>query len=295
VTTERINMPVYFNYDANANILYSQIYLQPLKFCNRDQKVIFYDMVKLITDCKQFVYFNIDENVEFKYVILLNTDVIGYIEYINSELIQCFILPEFRRNGIAMFANKLLFSIIPTQMYTVMLLSHNIAAITLYTNLGFQLTDNKKSINGIEYDIYTYADNFDKIEFAPVQVYPSTQLSSWVPTLEDNFPYRKYYIPSFSIMYNNLIEFYKTNCQANISAAATDISQANIISSATVNKYIAMVDRTFPEDYNNADSIVDHFVEHIRIHCAERNEKSPYCIWEENKDAFLAKENNVQN
>uniref|UniRef100_A0A6C0I058 N-acetyltransferase domain-containing protein n=1 Tax=viral metagenome TaxID=1070528 RepID=A0A6C0I058_9ZZZZ len=318
ITERGINMPVYFNYVTNDNILYSQIYLQPLKFCNRAQKNIFYDMVKLITDCKQFVYFNIDESEKFKYAILLNTDVIGYIECISFEsftcIIQCFILPEFRKNGIAMFAHILLFSIIPSQLHTVMILSHNIAAIALYTNLGFQLTDKKHSINGIKYDIYEYADHFDKIQLSPIRPHNKLQLGNWDSALEDNFPYRRYYIPSFLIMYNNLIEFYKTSCQITIldnstsadssggtsadssgsTSADSSGSTSNNIMRATVNKYIATVDRTFPEDYDNADSIVDHFVEHIRIQCAERNEKSPYAIWEVQKGEFLSRGSDVK-
>ena len=42
---------------------------------------------------------------------------------------------------------------------------------------------------------------------------------------------------------------------------------------------LAVVRRTYPEDYDNTDSITDHFVERVRIGCRERGEDSPAAAW----------------
>jgi len=287
---QKFNIPIYFNYAEDENILFSQIYLQPIRLCNKEQKNEFYKLSKLIIECKQFINFSA-VNANNGDVILLNNNVVGYIECVNippfDNVLQCFILPEFRKSGIAEFAHRLLFSK-PNEdiKYTICILSHNIAAAHLYNKLKFTQLEEGHTINDLEYEIYElqlpntiqlldtikHSDNvqlLDTIKHSDNVQPPCT----WSTNLKDNFPYRKYYIPSFEIMYNNLKTFKE---------------QKNNDS-----RYLYVVDRTFPEDYNNADSIVDHFAEDIRIHCAERNEKSPYNIWEENKDKFLEKTQSI--
>lgn len=299
----KFDMPIYFNYgnmSNDENVLFSQITLQNISLCNDDQMDKFNKIVKLIMDCKQFINFEENKDIKFKFVILYATEVIGYIEHINAKIpkdqiidaIQCFILPKYRKNGIAHFAHKMLFSIEAATYiqdegikYKALILPNNISAINLYTNLKFTLSDEKYLINELEYDVYEYLLLNKLISKNILQEKsPLEELNTWNIHLKNNFPYRKYYIPSFEIMYNNLIKFKDKKCVFN-GINSTIINGQN--------KYLAIIDRTFPDDYNNADSIVDHFVEDIRIHCAERNEKTPYAIWEENKNKFLEEANDV--
>jgi 16S rRNA G966 N2-methylase RsmD len=79
------------------------------------------------------------------------------------------------------------------------------------------------------------------------------------------FPYRKNYLPSFEVMFKRLLY----------------ISQ-NIPKdwlNPTKQHKFGVGFRTFPEDYNEADSLTDHFIEPIRILCNEQNQISPYEAW----------------
>jgi hypothetical protein len=111
--------------------------------------------------------------------------------------------------------------------------------------------------------------------------------------LDGDFPYRKYYMPKFIDMYSTLKALYENikNTCIDKNIKAIELNESNK-SSTNHRKYIYTIDRTFPGDYELADSIVDHFAESVRIQCAERKELSPYQIWEQNKVEFLAKSPN---
>ena len=297
------NRPVFFknNFDAVTNHNF-EIALQRIGLCNPAQKKALHKIYKLIEESRQFSNFNYDDDL-YKYAILYHTNVIGYIEGIlsktkaekNTIKLQCFILPKFRKNNIAKFAHQLLFSILELtvmpQTYLCYILEHNNSAIHLYKSLGFQNTGEKLKINGLKFQVYQN----DKVTDAAIDIklinndaadvaMDSTKSIdndaaaidvAAIDVIKTDFPYRQYYMPPFLTMYNNLKKYAMLGLG----------SEAN-------NKYLFTVDRSFPHDYESADSIIDHFVEDIRIHCAERGEKSPYAIWQENKEKFLLKSSN---
>lgn len=275
----------------NENLFLSEILKQPIQLCNAEQITQLKKISKQIVDCGQIVHFNLDfpqnisfednsANVAYKYVILHNYKVIGFFEKNIDNLIQCYIIPEYRKNGIAEFIISEFLSggnssgrTSASKEYKAYAISTNIAAIQLLAKLHFMQTEEKKKINGVHYTIYKREVTHSIL---PIIELPNFTISpkaiTWNKNLADNFPYRRYYMPPFIEMYQNLKEFKHHN--------------------KTIES-IYKIDRTFPEDYENADSIVDHFVEELRIQCAERNESSPYAIWQRDKHAFMAKSTDV--
>ena len=119
------------------------------------------------------------------------------------------------------------------------------------------------------------------------------ETTEWGESLEDNFPYRKYFMPPFKEMFSRL-QIYANNIETNTKPSSD---------------YLYEVERTFPEDYDLTDSLVDHFVEQIRVDCAERDDSNknsnktkhdsnktnsqstPQEIWKLNQESFLLKIN----
>ena len=277
--------PVYFKLLENSILftnnsiiteMLSQVFIQPLQLCNNDQLKQLRHISKIIVKSGQFLNFSLDPT-RYKFAILYNYVVIGFIEV--DPILQCFIIPEYRKCNIATFiigeimefANKDLISHI---------LPSNIGAIKLLNKLDFTQEKKHKKINGIEYYVFTKVIS-KKYEIVPID---SKDAFMSIDTIDskDDFPYRKYYMPKFIDMYSTLKTLYGD-------IKNTYISEDMIELIGNHRKYIYTIDRTFPDDYELADSIVDHFAEPVRIQCAERKEKSPYQIWEENKAEYLSK------
>jgi hypothetical protein len=85
----------------------------------------------------------------------------------------------------------------------------------------------------------------------------------------DEFPYRSTYMPTFKVMFRKLQEI--------IQNPPNNWIDPQIINNES---YIfGIVDRLWPDDYENVDSLTDHYVEPIRILCRESNQLSPYEAW----------------
>lgn len=83
---------------------------------------------------------------------------------------------------------------------------------------------------------------------------------------ESDFPYRRLYMPEFEIMYERL--------RALARAWPKQWREAR----GACN--LGIVTRTFPDDYENADSLTDHFAEPARILCREKSDPCPARIWD---------------
>ncbi|MFA6165807.1 MAG: hypothetical protein WC700_04265 [Gemmatimonadaceae bacterium] len=83
---------------------------------------------------------------------------------------------------------------------------------------------------------------------------------------ESGFPYRRAYLPPPGEMFARL------RALAEQDLAAWDAPSAD--------KRMALVRRTFPEDFDATDSVADHFVEPARVLCRERGQVSPAEAWE---------------
>jgi 16S rRNA G966 N2-methylase RsmD len=76
---------------------------------------------------------------------------------------------------------------------------------------------------------------------------------------DDDFPYRKFYLPSFVAMFHNLQTF-------------TPVFEDGIMR------------RKFPDDYNTCDFISDHFTEHVRVRCSFKNYVTPWNSWKKHPE-----------
>jgi len=265
--------PIIFKNDC---AILSDILQMPLQLCNDTQINQLKKSSKQIMDCGQILHFNLDLPIKgaYKYAILHNYKVIGFFEKNIDHIIQCYIIPEFRKNGIAEFIIGEFLSLggRDSKEYYAYVIPTNVAAIQLLTKLHFIKTEEKKKINGIHYTIYKIEASPPALPAIALQDFTIETSATWNKDLSDNFPYRKYYMPEFSKMYQHLKDFKSHN--------------------KTIES-IYKIDRTFPDDYENTDSIVDHFVEELRIQCAERNERPPYEIWQQNKHAFMSKTTDI--
>jgi hypothetical protein len=94
-------------------------------------------------------------------------------------------------------------------------------------------------------------------------------------TPPEGFPYRSAYLPPVPEMFARLKAL----------AAAPPREWEDSPSKGTVEgpegpmPRLALVRRTYPGDFDAADSITDHFVEPVRILCRERGEDSPAAAW----------------
>lgn len=268
-------------YIKTKNKILEKIYLHPLNLCNDEQLIQLQKLSKLIIDSGQLYNFNLDFNL-YKFAITYENIIIGYIEVLSGDIlenaIQCYIIPNFRKNGIASFAIKEVISYLNYEQYYSCVLPNNIAYINLITKLLFTKTEKNKKINGLKYDIY-HINNVKHDDSIIEKLYENNTINndikSGVYDIKSSvydFPYRRHYMPKFEIMYSEL-----KNIKKNI----------NYLDSITDSKYIYTLDRTFPDEYEQVDSISDHFVEEIRIQCAERGYQSPLEIWKKNKQSYL--------
>jgi len=84
-----------------------------------------------------------------------------------------------------------------------------------------------------------------------------------------DFPYRTAYMPAPLEMFDRLRE---------IGRGADPWDETSRTSRSADNR-LAVVRRTFPEDFDKTDSLTDHFVEPVRIRCRERDEPAPATAW----------------
>lgn len=183
-----------------------------------------------------------------QWIIQTGDVVIGYISLRPVKRVdgvvqlRYFVDPDFRGNSIATEAVKMVISNIGKDILSVwaQINPENKASIRAVEKAGFAFL--KKSIEFQDYLIYSYKIR-DGVE---------VDLSEATKT----FPYRKNFIKSPQYMWKMLaIDIVKPSWNGNIFA------------------------RTFPDQYENIDSISDHFAEHVRIHCKERGHKSPVAVW----------------
>lgn len=90
----------------------------------------------------------------------------------------------------------------------------------------------------------------------------------------DDFPFRRLYMPPFAKMYARLCDLSKSW------PASWSISH-DICN-------LGLVTRTFPDDYENTDSLTDHFVEPVRVACCEEGNPSPARIWNEMRGHYIS-------
>lgn len=57
---------------------------------------------------------------------------------------------------------------------------------------------------------------------------------------------------------------------------------------------LGLIERSFPSDYEQTDSITDHYVEHVRIKCHEKNYPSPLDAWQSIRDKPEIQEMNIR-
>lgn len=75
------------------------------------------------------------------------------------------------------------------------------------------------------------------------------------------FPYRKTYMPAFEVMYEALVSDL-------VDVPATQMSG-----------YLGMIERSYPDNYEQVSSLTDHFVEQVRIDAREDGHMSPRDAW----------------
>jgi tRNA1(Val) A37 N6-methylase TrmN6 len=83
---------------------------------------------------------------------------------------------------------------------------------------------------------------------------------------DSDFPFRRYYMPSFAQMFTNIREIV-ANPPAEWASPRPKCP-------------LGLVRRSFPKDYEQSDSITDHFTEPVRIQCREKKHLSPLEIWD---------------
>ena len=134
----------------------------------------------------------------------------------------------------------------------------NLVIITHETKEEFNLLT---ELTGIEVetaredDITYYYVNFDQISVPVVSDFPSL-----IPFME-----------KIEIMFARLQEIARN--------PPKEWTQ-NVSQDKPVGKRLALVTRTFPEDYRAVDSLTEHFVEAERIKCHVRGHASPLEVWE---------------
>ena len=78
-----------------------------------------------------------------------------------------------------------------------------------------------------------------------------------------DFPYHKDQLPSASSMFEKLVTYVKDPA----------------LSTKKLGGRIAMIYRSYPEDFNNSDSLSDHFTEPARMLATQGRKKSPMDTW----------------
>ena len=108
------------------------------------------------------------------------------------------------------------------------------------------------------YGIYLYANDNVQLDIL------SNNIETTLLT-KPGFPYRTTYISPLVQQFNRLKQL-STNYPINWCARTKDYACGVVV-------------RSYPKDYNESDSISDHYAEHVRIKCKEQGKMSPYEAW----------------
>lgn len=208
----------------------------------------------------------------YHWVVLLGSTTVGYvglrpapIECGRGTQLRYFIDPQHQKKGIATTAIKSVLKAyraiynhtVPPVWATVS--PDNIASEKVIKKLGF-VKNKIIKLNGVKLNTYKY-NFFGKKQQGDLQV----NVSDHIADASKDFPFRYTFSRPFADMAKQLKD------TANDFPPEWSVHQGG--------DRIGLVTRSFPEEYDNADSITDWEAEPVRIRCRERSGISPLEAW----------------
>ena len=201
----------------------------------------------------------------YHWAIVLQNNAVGYVgirPYNDTIQLRYFVGIDYQKKGIATAAIAMALEMYaslfaPASPTICANVAHgNAASIKVLTKLGF-VEQNGTRIGKVNLKSY---NRLARIE------HPKSILGAAVPKedyveITNDFPYRKLYMQPFCKM---------------VAALSQQVISVHM-------QYgrgrLAIVERSFPEDFDNADSITDWEAEPVRILCNEKGEQSPSDAW----------------